>query len=122
MFVCNAGLRRHCPQWQHDLCSALLGQEWADVEVRELYHGRGRIPCEALLGVRAALCIGGEATLRVSETMIHLPGVAINLLGWKGERKIPERRHVSWAGACEQCTRTLVLLCSDPACLQAVPC
>ena len=105
------------PQWQRALSNALLGQEGSDVEVRELYHGRGRIPHEALLGVRAALCIGGSATLRVGETTIHLPrgkGVAVDLDGWRGGREVPERRHVAWAGGCEQRTRTIVLLWTDP--------
>ena len=86
------------PQWQHALCSALLGQEGADVEVWELYHGRGRAPHVALLAVRAALCIGGGATLRVGETTIHLPrgkGFAVDLLGWRGDREVPKHRHVS---------------------------
>ena len=60
-------------------------REGADVEVQELYLGRGKNPCEALLGVRAALCIGDGATLQVGETSIHMPrgrGVAMDLLGW----------------------------------------
>ena len=93
--------------------------------MRELYHGRGRIPHEALLGVRAALCIGGGATLRVGETTTHMPrgkGVAMDLLGWRGDREVPERRYVSWAGTCEQQTCTIVLLWSDPGSLRPVPC
>ena len=112
------------PQWQRALSNALLGQDGSDVEVRELYHGRGRIPHEALLGVRAALCIGGSATLRVGETTIHLPrgkGVAVDLDGWRGGREVPERRHVAWAGGCEQRTRTIVLLWTNPGTLRPVP-
>ena len=112
------------PQRQRALGSTLLGREGAEVEVRELYHGRGRIPHKALLGVRAALCIGGSATLRAGETTIHLPrgkGVAVDLEGWRGDREVPERRHVDWAGTCEQRMCTIILLWTDPGTLRPVP-
>ena len=112
------------PQRQRALGSAILGREGTDVEVRELYHGRGRIPDEALLGVTAVLCIGRSATLRLGETTIHLPrgkGFAVDLEGWRGDREVPERRHVDRAGTCEQRTRTIVLLCTDPGTLRPVP-
>ena len=77
------------------------------------------------MGVGAALFIEGGATLRVGETTIHLPrgrGVAIDLLGWHGEREVPKRRHISWAGSSEQHTRTMVLLWSNPGYLRPIPC
>ena len=76
--------------WQRALCNALLGQKGADVELRELYHGCGRIPHEAVPGVRAALCIRGGATLRVGETTIHMPrgkGVAMDLHWLAGRQR-----------------------------------
>ena len=34
---------------------------------------------------------------------------------------MPERRHVTWAGTCEQRTRTIVLLWTDPGTLRPLP-
>ena len=93
---------------------AVMGRGAGEVEIRELYHDRGRIGGDMLRGAEAVMTLGGGVTLEAEAGLqILVPRASAVRLGdlkptdrWL----IPEASGVRWQCTSETRTKTLVLV------------